>query len=140
MARDQAVAQLAAAEQRLEEARKVALRQEEDLRIQLAQRDCELEELRQKLSDAALVQPAAAQAPAASLRIRGMPSGGVMEAQTQGDTVMATPRQHYEPPSASRSLPATIPENRPAKKPSAPMPTDLRSLGKLLSGSGMLGK
>ena len=33
-------------------------------------------ELRQKLSDAALVQPAAAQAPAASLRIRGMPSGG----------------------------------------------------------------
>lgn len=64
-----------------------------------------------------------------------------MEAQTQGvDTVMATPRQHYEPPSASRSLPATIPENRPAKKPGAPMPTDLRSLGKLLSGSGMLGK
>lgn len=125
----------------------MALRQEEDLRIQLAQRDCELEELRQKLSEEAVVQvqaarAASAQAPAAAASLRICRSEECpVEAQTQGvDTVMATPRQHYEPPSASRSLPATIPENRPAKKPGAPMPTDLRSLGKLLSGSGMLGK
>lgn len=159
VARDQATAELAAIEQKVEEARKVAQRREEDLADQLSAKEKELEELRQRLKTQEEAREKGCEEAASkatskmpSFRIQGMPSGGVLEAHMQGvGTVMTTPRQHYEPPSAPRSAPRALrtaarapsqptPEQRPPSKASAPMPMDLRSLGKLLSGGGMLGK
>ncbi|CAJ1451100.1 unnamed protein product, partial [Effrenium voratum] len=79
VARDQAIAELAAAEQRVEEARKVAQRREEDLQAQLEAREAELEELRNRPVQKDFHQGSQE----TETHIRGV------------GTVMATPRQHY---------------------------------------------
>ncbi|CAE7515118.1 unnamed protein product [Symbiodinium natans] len=155
VARDQAMADLAAVEERIEEVRRLADRREEDLLAQLAAREAELEELRNKPgngtgypSEAPPDLPSEAQEPAIprkkpSFHLQGMPTGGLTEeSHIQGvGMVMATPRLHYDPrpvPAPPKSGPA---DTRQAKKSaSAAMPMDLKSLGKLLSGGGMLGK
>ncbi|CAE7704689.1 unnamed protein product [Symbiodinium pilosum] len=115
VARDQAMADLAAVEERIEEARRVADRREEDLLSQLAAQEAQLQELQSKLDsrEARSSPEAPSEAKSSetfpparpSFRLQGMPSGGLTEeSHIQGvGMVMATPRLHYNPPSAPRA-------------------------------------
>ncbi|CAE7481164.1 unnamed protein product [Symbiodinium microadriaticum] len=148
VARDQAMADLAAVEDRIEEVRQLADRREEDLLAQLAARGAQLEELQQKLGKREDERPempredpvAVVPRTKPSFRLEGMPSGGLTEeSHIHGvGMVMATPRLHYDP----KPKPAVkaVDPRQSKKSASAAMPMDLKSLGKLLSGGGMLGK
>eukprot|EP00931_Biecheleriopsis_adriatica_P107331 TRINITY_DN81680_c0_g1_i1.p1 TRINITY_DN81680_c0_g1~~TRINITY_DN81680_c0_g1_i1.p1 ORF type:complete len:360 (+),score=96.08 TRINITY_DN81680_c0_g1_i1:74-1153(+) len=149
--RQKAEAALQDSEQRAEE----ALSREQDLQRELAESVRELEELRSRLrfaDETASAEPAAQpKVDISTLKIQGMPDGGLHEAYIEGvGMLMSTPRPHHltaeEPPAAPRGTPPK-PEGKrmsaaeqPSKRPAPPMPMNLRSLGKLLSGGGVLGK
>ncbi|CAE7661809.1 unnamed protein product [Symbiodinium sp. CCMP2456] len=143
VARDQAMAGLAAVEDRIEEVRQLADRREEDLLAQLAAREAQLEELQQKLGNREDERPempredpvAVVPRTKPSFRLQGMPSGGLTEeSHIHGvGMVMATPRLHYDP----KPKPAVkaVDPRQSKKSTGAAMPMDLKSLGKLLSGA-----
>jgi len=169
MERDKALEDLVAAEQRAEESRQLSERREEELQAQLAEAIRENNELRQRGTKAEEVErrspreadeieeepveKPAEVAPAGSLRDRGprvppvdFSSLQSTEAHLEGvGMVMSTPRR-AGPLAPRGSPPKTEASGRrstgsaPSAKAAANLPMNLRSLGKLLSGGGVLGK
>jgi len=168
--RDKALAELVAAEQRSEESRKLSQRREEELQAQLAEAAREADELRQCLLETEEVEDTSSSKEAEEVQAvqeRSLPSElepvvtghfrrvppvdfsslGLSEAHVEGvGTVMSTPRRSE--PLAPRGTPPkndaggrrTTGSAQAGSKAAHQLPMNLRSLGKLLSGGGVLGK